>query len=117
MANNFEHDGKIMSYVAPAGGVVSGTAYLIGNILVVALVTAAAGATFAGAAVGVYTLPKATGTAWTEGEILYWDNTAKNVTTVSTSNYRIGCAAEGGAASADATGPVRLSGTAEPAGA
>lgn len=116
MANNFKHPGKVMSFVAPAGGVVSGTAYLIGGLLVVALETASAGDKFDGDCEGVWTLPKAAG-AWTEGELLYWDNAAKNVTTTSTSNYRIGCAGEGGAASGDATGPVRLNGQAVPTGA
>ena len=110
--NNFIQPGKVMTFTAPSGGVVSGTAYLIGGLLVVAAVTAAAGATFTGSAVGVFTLPKASG-AWTEGAVLYWDNTAKNVTTTSTANFRIGCAAAvGGQASGDTAGAVRLDGIA-----
>jgi predicted RecA/RadA family phage recombinase len=41
---------------------------------------------------GIFDVPKATGTAWTEGATIYWDNTAKNFTTVSTSNTKAGVA-------------------------
>lgn len=113
MASNFDQPGRILQFTAPTGGVVSGTAYLIGGILAVALVTAAAGVVCNFAVDGVFTLTKVTGTAWTEGEVLYWDNTAKDVTTVSTANFRIGCACRaGGELSASATGMVRLNGLA-----
>ena len=105
---NFIKPGDTLTFTAPAGGVVSGTPYLIGSILVVAATSAAAGAQFEGMDEGVFTLPKATG-AWTEGAILYWDNTAKNVTTVSTSNTKIGYAAAA-QASGDTTGAVYLPG-------
>ena len=113
MANNFSQEGKIVQFTAPSGGVVSGTAYLIGGLLGVALTTQVAGALCEFAVEGVFLLPKATGAAWTEGAVLYWDNTAKNVTTTTTSNYRVGCAARvGGEASGNTTGMVRLDGIA-----
>ena len=49
--------------------------------------------------------PKATGEAWTMGQKLYWDNTAKKFTTTATSNTLCGYAAAP-AASADTTGSV-----------
>jgi predicted RecA/RadA family phage recombinase len=103
--------GEVLTYTAPAGGVVSGTLYLIGALVVVATVDAAATEKFAAfVGPGVVMAPKATG-AWTEGAKLYWDNTAKNVTTVLTANTLIGVAAQA-QASGDTTGAVRLDGVA-----
>lgn len=107
---NYVQPGHTLDLTAPAGGVVSGTGYLIGALFAVASVTAAAGATFAARLEGVFTLTKATGAAWTEGAALYWDNTAKNVTTTSASNTKIGVAAAA-AASGDTLGNVRLNGS------
>lgn len=108
--NNYKKPGDTMTFTAPGGGVVSGTAYLIGALLVVAASTVAATLPFEGVVEGVFTLPKTTGTAWTEGEALYWDNSTKKLTTVSTGNTAVGVAAAV-AASGDATGDVRLEGT------
>lgn len=65
---------------------------------------------------GVHTLAKAGSQSWTQGALIYWDNSAKNCTTTSTSNTRIGFAAVA-AQSADTTGSVRLNGIATPTGA
>lgn len=116
MATNFIQPGDCLTLTAPTGGVVAGTAYLIGNLLVVATTTVAQTLPFEGCVEGVFTLPKATGQTWTEGALLYWDNTNKNLTTTSTSNYRVGCAVAA-AASGDTTGKVRLTGGPVPAGA
>jgi predicted RecA/RadA family phage recombinase len=65
-----------MTYTAPAGGVVSGSGYLIGALFVVATGTVAAGAKFAGDTEGVFTLPKTINEgALVEGEPVYWDVT------------------------------------------
>lgn len=111
--NNFKQIGETMTFTAPSGGVVSGKAYLIGAILVVAANAVAQTLPFPGAAEGVFTLDKATGTAWTEGELLYWDDTAKKITTVATGNTRVGVAVAA-ALSAATTGDVRLSGAPAP---
>src|SRR6185437_7705068 len=106
--NNSVSPGKIAQFTAPSGGVVSGLGYLIGSLFVVATSTVSAGLPFEGAVVGVFDLVKLAGTAWTEGELIYWDNTAKNCTVVSTSNTRIGVAARlGGELSAAVVGRVR----------
>ena len=68
----------------------SGTGYLIGNLFVVATVTAAATAPFTAQTAGVVTLPKNTGQAMTEGAAVYWDDVAKNVTTTVGSNKKLG---------------------------
>lgn len=61
MATNFIQDGKVVTCVAPAGGVVSGGLYAIGQLVVVALANAAAGANFEGATDGVWSLPATAG--------------------------------------------------------
>ena len=108
--NNYIKPGNTMTFTAPAGGVVSGSAYMIGSLLVVAAISAAATLPFEGMAAGVFTLPKATGSAWTEGQLLYWDTANSNlVTAQSATARRVGCAAAA-AASGDASGQVRLHG-------
>lgn len=109
--NNFVQIGENLTLTAPSGGVTSGLGYLIGSLFVVATVTADEGEAFVGRVIGVVTLVKTTGQAWTEGLKLYWDNTAKKVTSTAGGNTLIGVASEA-AASADATGNVRLDGVA-----
>jgi predicted RecA/RadA family phage recombinase len=109
MAANHIQPGKVLELTAPAGGVVSGTPYLVGALFVVALTTAAAAASFRAATDEAWELPKATGQAWTEGAALYWDDTAKKVTTTSAGNTKIGCAIAA-AASGDTVGKVLLNG-------
>lgn len=115
--NNFEKMGEIQTFTAPTGGVVSGTPVQIGRVIVVPCVSANAGESFAASIVGIFTLPKAAGAAWTEGALIYWDDTARVCTTLSTNNIRIGWAAHGGAASAAVYGKVYIQGCAAPAGA
>lgn len=111
----FIQPGDVMTFTAPSGGVVSGTAYLIGALVVVAAKSVAVGLPFEGQAVGVFTLPKITGAAWTEGQLLYWDSATSNVgTVVGATTRRIGHAAAA-AASGDATGKVKLIGLPSPA--
>jgi predicted RecA/RadA family phage recombinase len=108
---NFKQHGDTLDLTAPSGGVISGTGYLIGALFGVAVVSADAGVTFPLRVVGVYTLPKATGEAWTEGALVYWDNTNKRLTTTSSGNTKVGTAVSA-AASGDTTGIARLNGVA-----
>lgn len=109
MSKNFIQDGDILEFTAPAGGVVSGNGYKIGDIFVVASVSAAAGALFNGDTEGVFALPKAATITPAQGVKLYWDDTNKNVTTTASGNTLIGTHASAVAAGAsDATIKVRL---------
>lgn len=94
--NNYVQPGDVVTLTAPAGGVVSGTAYQIGSLFVVAGDDAAAGESFPAYTKGVFTLPKTDGgsTAWTEGALLYWDDTAKEVTAVEDTHLICGVAVE-----------------------
>ena len=54
---------------------------------------------------------KATGEAWSVGQAIYWDNTAKNVTTTSSGNTLIGAAAAAvGSGAGETSGNVLLTG-------
>lgn len=105
MATNFVQPGNVLTLTAPAGGVVSGAGYMIGDLFVVALHDAAEGAAFEGQCVGVWQLPRKSGEAWTEGAAIYWDGA--ECTTTATGNKLIGHAA---AAAGDTaiSGYVRL---------
>jgi predicted RecA/RadA family phage recombinase len=72
--------GLVQEFTAPAGGVVSGSAYLIGTLLVIATETADAAAPFRGLVRGVADVAKVESETWTEGLKIYWDDTAKEFT-------------------------------------
>lgn len=115
---NFIAPGDVMEFTASGSPenpedpvVLAGSAYLIGDMLVIASTNALDGETFRGRTSGVFeNMPKATGEAWDEGQLLYWDNDAGKLTTTETDNRPVGCAAVA-AESADTTGTARLSGT------
>ena len=108
MSRTFVQTGDVLTLTAPSGGVVAGTALKIGSLVVVPRTTAAQTLPFDGDVAGVHTLAKATGTAWTEGQTLYFDTANNNfVTAQSLTASRAGQAAAA-AASGDATGLVRL---------
>lgn len=107
---NYVQPGDVLTLIAPSGGVVSGTPYLIGTIFAIAAYSAAAGAEFEGKVCGVFDVPKVSAQAWTQGATIYWDDTAKLFTTVSTSNTKVGVATLA-AANPSSTGRVRLNGS------
>ena len=88
----------------------SGQGALVGSLFGVASSDVASGATGVFETEGVFELEKNSAEAWTVGEKLYWDNTAKVVTATATSNTLIGCALEA-AANPSSTGIVRLNGS------
>jgi predicted RecA/RadA family phage recombinase len=58
---------------------------------------------------GVFSMAKTSAQAWTVGALIYWDDTNKVATTVSTSNKLIGVATAA-AANPSSVGSVRLNG-------
>lgn len=108
MAKNFIHDGNTLELIAPAGGVVSGQGYVIGNRFVVALTTAAAGATFTGAARGVWRLAKNATEATTAQQRAFWDDTAKTVRNASAAGRFVIGTCEGARLAADTYQDVHL---------
>lgn len=108
---SFLKDGLNFDAVSPAGGTVSGNAYLVGAaIFGVAVTDSVAGDTVSLRRVGQFTgMPKAAGAAWAVGDILYWDNAAFNFTKTATANTRVAVAASVQIAG-DTTGDVLLDG-------
>lgn len=88
---NFVKEGDVVPMTAPRA-VVAGDGMLVGLMFGVATGAAASGAVVEGVVEGVVELPKVTGTAINEGVRVFWDNTAFNVTTTTTSNLCIGVA-------------------------
>lgn len=110
MASNYVQEGDTLTLIAPSGGVVAGAGYVIGSLFVVSLVTAAAGATFAGMTEGVFRMTKATHAstkAFTAGEAIFWDNTNKVWDKTATGFFQIGVAVAA-AASTDTTVVVEI---------
>ncbi len=105
---NYIQPGKTLTVPAPTGGVVSGDPVLVGAALFgVAAHTAAEAADVEIRTSGVFDLPKATGTAWAIGDLLYWDATGKVLTKTSVGNQQVAVAIAA-AAAADAIGRAKL---------
>ena len=104
---NYVADAEVVTVTAPAA-VTSGDGVLVGALFGVAQYTAANGANVEILVEGAVTLPKAA-VAITQGALVYWDNTNKNVTTTASGNTKIGVALIA-QASGDATVTVRLNG-------
>jgi predicted RecA/RadA family phage recombinase len=108
---NYVQPGNTITLTAPAD-VASGDGLLVGSIFGVASGAAVSGDPIEVTLVGVFDLAKVGSQAWTAGDKVYWDNTAKQATKTATSNTLIGVATEavdGGAGST--TGRVRLNGS------
>lgn len=107
--NNYLQPGETLTYVAPSGGVTSGTAVLIEGTVVIPAVDAAEAASFEGATEGVYSgLLKAAGAAWAVGQTLYFDSADSTYKTAASATARRAGIAAAAAASGDTTGTVKL---------
>lgn len=117
---NFEKEGDIQTFVTPAGGVVSGTPVQIGQALAVPAVTITAAQVtadptieFEGLVRGVFTVVKAASQAWTQGQLIYWDDGNTQFTSDATGNRLAGWATEAATSGASlVTGHVYLDGVA-----
>jgi len=110
MSTNQVQRGNIIDFTAPSGGVVSGAPVLIGGVLAVPMTTVAQTLAFAGAVCGVFEIAKeATTAAFTEGEAVYWDDTAKRMDESASGRYEVGFAVAS-AINTDTTVKVKLNG-------
>jgi predicted RecA/RadA family phage recombinase len=91
MAKNMIQSGDIVDMVALAP-VVSGQVVMKGQMIAIALASVAAGEIFAAALCGAYEVPKASADTFTQGDVVYWDDTAKEMTSVPTDNKKAGYA-------------------------
>lgn len=92
MAKNYIQPGEVLDHTA-AAVITSGSGVLIGKRLGVALGDAAIGDTIALQVKGVFNLPKLSTDVIAQGDVLYWDNTNKRLTSTATSNTAAGYAA------------------------
>ncbi|WP_347268396.1 DUF2190 family protein [Paracoccus sp. (in: a-proteobacteria)] len=105
---NYVQPGNTITLTAPYA-VASGDGLLVGSIFGVAAGTAALGESVETALIGVFDLKKVASQAWSVGDKIYWDNTAKEATKTTTSNTLIGVAVVAVAGGAgDTIGRVRL---------
>lgn len=105
---NFVQAGRTIAVPAPYA-VSGGQLLKLGAIVGVAQHDAEAGAGVEVERVGVFDLSKVAAEAWSVGDALYWDDTARLVTTVDLDNTLIGAAASA-AANPSAVGTVLLDG-------
>ncbi len=107
----FVEDGEIVEVTAPYD-VASGAGFLVGVLFAVAVASALSGALLNGRRRGVFDLPKAPSQAWTAWTTkIYWDNTAKVLTSTVGSNTLVGVAAAAvGSGAGETTGRVLLTG-------
>jgi predicted RecA/RadA family phage recombinase len=104
MASNIKKTpAETVTFIAPAGGVISGNGYVIGGLFVIALSTAAAGAKCEGLRKGIATLPKLTnaGSATAPGVKVYWNTAGSKVTAAAAGGVLIGCGSPEVPATAD----------------
>lgn len=99
MAKNYIQPGEVLDHIA-AAVITSGQAVLIGKRVGIALGKAAIGETVALQVKGVFNAPKVTANVVAQGDLLYWDNTAKLFTTTVASNTLAGYAAAAASGSA-----------------
>ncbi|ATC25205.1 DUF2190 family protein [Caulobacter vibrioides] len=99
--------GDRVNVTTPAGGLTSGLGALIGAMFGVAMNTTVQGDPNVLVREGEFTQPKATGEAWTQGQLLYWDNTNKRFTTTASGNTKAAVASAAQLAAAT-TGDVIL---------
>jgi predicted RecA/RadA family phage recombinase len=105
---NFVQPGDTMTLTAPYARN-SGEGALVGSIFGVACTDMDNAANGEFATRGVYELAKTSAQAWTQGALIYWDDTNKVCTTTSSGNKLIGAAADA-AENPSSTGLVRLNG-------
>ncbi len=105
---NYVQKGENLTLTAPYA-VASGAGVKIGLIFGVAAGAAANGATVDVVTEGVFTLPKVSTDVLAVGAAVYWDDTAKLITSTTSGNTKVGVAVTA-AANPSGTVNVRLNG-------
>lgn len=113
MTTKFKKPGDIWDYTnTTANDIPVNSVIVIGDLIGVATVTIKAGETGSVAMRGVFSLPKATGSAWVQGKMLMWDVSAQKFTagtaTAAAGDVKDCCVAAAPAESAATTGQVQL---------
>lgn len=106
---SYSQPGDVLTLPAPYD-VASGRGLKVGTIFGIAANSAKAGEIVETKLQGVFEIDKAEAQVWAQGDLIYWDNTARLATATAGSNAKIGVA------TSDTPGPfptgrVRLNGT------
>lgn len=105
---NYVQKGNTVSVIAPYL-LSSGQGVLVGALFGVAAHNAAQGASVEIVRKDVFDLAAVTADTATQGAKIYWDNTARKLTTTATNNTLVGCVTEA-KANGDTTARVLLDG-------
>lgn len=105
----FVQAGQAITVIA-AAAVLSGAGVLVGKLFGIAAGNAAIGEDVTIEREGVFVVNKLEAQAWAVGAKVYWNDTAKEFTTVATGNTLVGCAVVA-ASDPSLTGTVLLDGT------
>lgn len=113
MATNYIQDGDVLTYSNAGSVITAGSVVAIGSLIGIALTDIAATSGSGSVQLrGVFSVPKVTGTAWTQGAKLLWDASAAKfdlgTATPATGDISGCCVAAAAAASGDTTGKVLL---------
>ena len=103
---NYICEGEVLEVVA-AAPINSGDVIPLSAVVGVATTSGAIGDVVAVRIKGVFSVAKLAGTAWVQGDKLYWDAVAKNATEVTAGNTFMGYAYQV-AQAGDVTGFVKL---------
>jgi predicted RecA/RadA family phage recombinase len=114
MAKTFVQEGTTLTLVAPSPGVKSGDPIKVGSFFGVCNYDATTGNPVEVTVEGVWDLPKASTITFAQGALVYFDATAKKVTSVTSANFLVG-AATATAGASDLTARVRLNEVSLPA--
>jgi predicted RecA/RadA family phage recombinase len=104
---NYVQPGDVLEFIAPSGGVTSGTPVKIGRAFVIPTTSALVGETFNGLIEGVVTVPKVAAEPWGAGLLVWWNTGSSLATSVSTTSMLIGMAVRT-EANPTSTGRVKL---------
>lgn len=105
---NSKSSGKVLALAAPYDRL-SGEGALVGSIFGVATIDVLSGVVADFLTHGVVALKKVGSQAWVVGDLIYWDNSAKQATKTSTSNTLIGqCTKAVGSGAGEVVGDVKL---------
>lgn len=97
--------GDRLTMAAPAN-VTVGVPLLVGTLFCIPESTQLSGEQVSMRIRGICKVPKAASQAWTVGAKVYWDDTAKVLTTTAAANYLVGAAAKVAASAASGDGII-----------
>lgn len=111
---SYRHKGDLITVVTPAGGMLSGQLYKVGNLVGVAASTTAEGEENELKTTGVFELSKTSAQAWAVGDNLFMNTSTRALTNVSAAGLVLVGVATQVAANPSASGHIRLNGVSAP---